>query len=503
MRGALGVVVSVACADPSRTKPPGGDSGGPPAFTFPAPDAGPAPRGPGGPAESFAADALFRNCAALSGGEQDFLHHNLVVPYRGHLILPWSPEFGTGGISFFDMSRPCAPEKVGEGWSDRMRESHALGAVHIAEGPHAGDWLATTGTLGVQLWDISDVTAPAVVSYTELPDVFYPDAYARVVLSVFWQYPYLYAAGADNGIYILDATDPRAPVLLTQYRIDPALRAGGVFVMGTLMLVSSAEGSESVLLDVSDPAAPQPIPGGRFLQVDAAGDAWEAYHANLVGDWALFARKEGGSGVMVMDVSDPSRPTYAADVLDDGNGGYVFYDEGYAFIGESDIARIYDMRDLGAITLVGEGFLPGDLDTFTPYGNVAILSVDEDAEDGVASAVMPWAAEPDTAGPAVLRVVPADGAVGVAPTARIGLGFNEFVEPSSVFAGSIRLWDAEGNAVDGWGSAQETIASFAPKEPLVPGMTYTVEVPAGGVQDLNHNRTTATFTSTFTVAGGR
>ena len=33
--------------------------------------------------------------------------------------------------------------------------------------------------------------------------------------------------------------------------------------------------------------------------------------------------------------------------------------------------------------------LAGDLDAITPYGNVAAISVDDDAEDGVATAVMP------------------------------------------------------------------------------------------------------------------
>ena len=204
---------------------------------------------------------------------------------------------------------------------------------------------------------------------------------------------------------------------------------------------------------------------------------------------------------MVMDISDPTAPTYLSDFRSDGNGGYVFYDEGFAFVGESSFATVYDLRNLPEITEVGRGQLPGDLDTFTPYGNVAILSVDEDDEDDIASAVMPWTTEPDLTGPAVLRIVPADGETGVATTSRIGVAFNEMIEPSSVFAGSIRLTDEDGVAVDGWGSGQENIASYSPKSPLKSGMTYTIEVMADGVLDINNNPTEQTTTATFTTAG--
>ena len=503
MRRPIVLLAALGCAEPKPAADP--DTATEP-YSFPAVDAMPALRGAGGPRRTFDEAELWSNCAALEGPAKDiFKHHNLVVPYRGHLVMPWVPEWGRGGLSFIDVSDPCAPVEAGWGYSESMRESHALGFVHLDEDdPNAGEWMVATGVLGIEFWDVSDVTAPASVSYLQLPGVFYPDSYALVVLSVFWQYPYVFVAGADNGVYVVDATDPRDPLLLTQYTPEPGLRAGGVFAMGNLLMVSSAEQTETILLDVSDPAAPQPIPGGRFESLDAEGVGKEAYHANLTGDYALYARKEGGGGVMMMDISDPTAPTYAGDYLMvGGNGGYVFYDEGFAFVGESHFATVYDVRDPADIQVVGTGDLPGDLDTFTPYGNVGILSVDEDAEDGIATAVMPWTTAPDTAPPQVLRVVPEDGATGVAATSRIGIGFNEMVEPTSAFAGAIRLWDEQGDPVEGWATAQETIASYTPKAPLEPGTTYTVEVLAGGVQDINGNAVAVEFTSQFTTAGAR
>jgi hypothetical protein len=475
---------------------------GPEPYAYPEPSERPALRGPGGPAVTWATEDLWSNCATLTGDpEEDSLHHNEVMPYRGHLVMPWSPEWGGGGVSLFEMDDPCDPVKVGEGASRFMRETHSMGFVHLPEGdPHAGDYVAVTGNLGVQIWDLTDETAPVELSYLELDGVFYPDSYSRVVLSVFWAYPWLYATGSDNGVYVVDATDPANPVFVSHYEWDPVLRAAGVFVIGDRMLVHSAENSRVALMDVGLPGELQPLPGGDFDIVDSEGETPEAYHANVAGDLALFARKEGGGGVMVMDWSDPSAPTYAGDFKSEGNGGYVFYDEGYAFVGESHFAAVYDLHDLSDIQPVGRGYLAGDLDTMTPYGNVAVLSVDDDAEDGVASAVMPWTEAPDTQGPQVLRLEPSERDQ-VPVSTCVGAAFNEMIEPSSVFGGSIQLLDDQGLAVPGWGSGNETIASFCPKEPLAPNTTYTLRVPADGITDLNDNPTTEMAETTFTTAG--
>jgi hypothetical protein len=477
-------------------------------FVFPDPTDMPELRGGGGPSTTFAAADLLEGCAPLHGSEdKDIKHHNLVVPYRGHLLMPWSPEFGSGGLTLFEMSDPCAPTKWSEGWSQTMRETHAIGLMHLPEGELvdgrsiAGDYAIVTGVRGIETWDISSAGTLTPLVYLELEDVVYPDSYARVVLSVFWQYPWLYVGAADNGVLVLDVRDPYNPVEVT--RFDPDIRVAAVYAMGDVLFMSSAEGKESVLYDISVPDDPQPIPGGRFYNGDSSGEAKEAYHAGLVGDMALFARKEGGGGFMVYDVSDVTSPTYVSDYKSDGNGGYVYYDEGFVFVGESSIARIYDARDMSNITLYGELHLPGDFDTLTPYGNVAVGSVDEEAEDDIATMVFPWTEAPDTTSPEVLRIRPLDGATGVSPQVRVGVGFNEFIEPTSVFAGSIQLFDSAGNAVEGWGSGQETIASYCPKEPLTPGETYTVHVMADGIRDINGNAVSTTVASTFTVAGGR
>jgi hypothetical protein len=483
---------AAACAEP--------DAG----LVYPDPGDGPALRGPGGPAVAFADDALWSACATLEGGERDYLHHNLVVPYRGHLLMPWSPEFGTGGLSLFDVSDPCAPVLAGEGWDQSMRETHAIGLVHLPDSdPHAGDYAAVNGVLGVQLWDLSVTEEPVALSYLTFEGVFYPDAYARVVLSVSWQYPWLYVAAADNGVFVVDATDPAAPVHVATYTPEPLVRVGGVFAQGPTLLLSSAEQDQALMLDISTPDAPQAVAGGQWQTSDADGEPREHYHGSRAGDLALFARKEDGGGVMVYDIADPGAPAFLGDYNDpSGNGGYAWYDEGTIFLGSSSFADVLDASDLSAITRLGTADLAGDLDTVTPYGNVAVLSVDEDAEDGVATALVPWRAAPDGDPPEVRSLAPFDGQQGVATTTCVGVGFNEFIEPSSVHLGSLRLLDEEGAGVDGWGSGQEATAHFCPKAPLQPGVRYTLSVEAGGIADLNGNAVAETVQARFQTAGG-
>lgn len=472
-------------------------------YQYPSPTDMPALRGSGGPNQSFAEEDLWSHCSPLYGGSEDGLHHNLVVPYRGHLVMPWIPEWGRGGVSFFNFSDPCSPQKEAEFYHDRLRESHALGFAYLPEDdPNAGEYLVLTGILGLQFWEISNLENMEMLNYMEISGVFYPDSYTRVVLSVFWQYPYVYVGASDNGVFVVDATNPREPELVTQYLFDPPMRSAAVFAVGNTLFVSSAEGSDAALLDISDPRDPQPIGGGRFQTKIADGTPKEAYHANVAGPWALFARKEDGGGVIIYDISNPSEPTYVQDVFTQGgNGGYVFYDEGHLFLGDSHWAKVFDAQDFDNITEIGTGYLTGDLDTITPYGNVAILSVDDDATDGVASVVMPWNKEIDTAGPIPLYINPNSDAENIPLTARIGISFNEMIEPTSAFPGSIRLIDSTGNNIEGWAGAQENIAYFTPKSPLSPNETYTIQVLAGGIRDVNNNAVETTIEQRFSTLG--
>jgi len=476
---------------------------------YPPPDAWPGNHGPGGPAVGFSEDELYVNCAYLTGGRTDFDHHNLVVMFDGYLLLPWAPEFSLGGITFFDVSDPCNPQLVGAGTSDTMRETHSIGFANYGESWYAVVNQKRPGLLqgngGIQFWDVTDPTLPVAVADLELPGFAYPDAYARVTLSVFWQVPYVFVAGADNGAYIVDASDPTAPQLVAQHHFEPTLRAGQVQVVGDWMFASAAEGPRTVFVDVSVPETPQPIAGADFELVDSTGTTREAYFSNVGGGYMYYAIKNGMGGLLIYDVHDPGAAVYAGHFDSGGNGGYVFVKGDRAFVGESDFAAIYDVADPAAITQVAQLDLEGDLDTITPIGNVAVLSVDADGMPDQASAIAPWSTEVDTVPPRVVWSVPSDGANDLAPTSRVGVVFDEMVDVKSAWVGSVRVYregvDPAIGRVDGHISVQENIVNFAPLEPLEAGTSYVLEIPAGGIVDYNGNPIADAFSIGFTVAG--
>lgn len=466
-------------------------------------------RGPGAPAVEFAEEELYQNCAYIDVGPDDRTHHhNTVTMYDGYLLMPWAPEFGlTGGLTFFDISDPCAPSIVGHQSTDQMRESHTIGFSDMG-----GRWAVTAHQTnlihgGVLFWDVSDPTAPQVISSLTLPGYFYPDSYARTVLSTFWQPPYVYVGGADNGVWIVDASDPHDPQFVHQHVFEPILRVGQVQVVGNLLVATAAEGTRAALLDVSDPAAPQAIPGGDFEAVDHDGEAREWYFSTLADGHLYLVRKEGGGGLIVYDIHDPTRPVFAGAYTSDRNGGYAVIKDGLAFVGESSAAAIYDVSDLSNITEVATMHLEGDLDTVTPIGNLAFPACDDKSEEGKGTAIAPYATQPDTTPPRVTWIWPPDGAANLPTTSRFGLMFNEFIAVKSAWAGSVRLYedgtDPALTRVDGHLGVQENIVNFWPAAPLKRGTTYRLEVPAGGIADFNRNLIAEPFSATFTTVGAR
>ncbi len=453
--------------------------------------------GPGGPNFSFASDQIDQPCAALTGGEKDVQHHNLVGMYDGWLVLPWAPETGGGGVSLYEFSDPCAPVLVGEAYSSIMRESHTLaiaevdGRTLLAVGTHVDDDHG-----GIGFWDLTDPTLPVWLSQLELPGYDYPDAYFRVALSTFWQGDRLYVSAGFLGVFVVDVSDPAAPVIVDNFT-EVALLSGSFHVIGNLALASSAGLLKTMTIDIGDPENWQVL--ATFETGDAEGNPHPYYFATVGGKYALFARKDTGGGPMVYDLSDPSHPTLVGGVENpEADGGYVYRQHDHLFQGESNFGSRYDFSNPAAPVEEARIDISGDFDTLTPIGNVAVASVDDGADPGKATVVFPWDVEPDSVGPTAELVNPADGAVWIPVTGRVGLSFDEVVEPLSVHAGSFRVWDEAGRAVPGRFYAQEHIANFVP-DALEPDTSYFVEVPAGGIADVSGNPTSATLRFGFST----
>jgi hypothetical protein len=442
----------------------------------------------------------------LDGGPTDRDHHNGVFVSHGLVVMPWAHQDGGGGLSAWDVADPCAPVLVGSTTEAQMRETHAAGQARI----DGRDYVVTTSLDGIMFWDVSDWSAPAMIRDLVLPGVNSEhDAYMRVVMSVFWQAPYVYVGAADNGVFIVDASDPREPVILSQLVPEPALRVGGVHAIGNLLVVIATEGGRTSLYDISDPLVPRAIPGGTWTLTDGMVDrrgrplARLAYMGNVNGNRVGYARKDLGGGFISFDISDPTSPTLLQAWMapDRGSGGYVFFRDESAFVGESEYASELDLSGAEPVE-VRRYDIPGDVDFITPIGNVAYVAVDDDAIDGQATAAMPQATTPDAVAPRVNMVVPRDGETNASLLSRVGLTFTDFVDLASVHAGSFFVRPVgTSTPLEGTYSGQEGALNFFPSAPLDPGTTYEVVVPAGGVLDASGNPIEEAFRATFTTVG--
>ncbi len=388
--------------------------------------------------------------------------------------------------------------KVGEAYNALMRETHTLGIGEVSGRTYlAVDAHVDDDHGGIGFWDITDPTAPAWVSYLELPGYAYPDAYFRVSLSTSWQGDRLFVSSGLLGVFTVDVSDPAAPAIADQWT-EVAFLAGSFHVIGNLAMASTAGMARTMLWDVGDPDDWQLL--ADWSVTDEEGEAHPYYFANVAGHYALFARKDEGGGPVVYDIADPSSPVrLGAGYVADGDGGYAVRHHELLFEGESSFGSRYDFTDPTSPTEVARIDMSGDFDTLVPIGNVAVASVDEGAEPGMATLVFPYDTATDTRSPSLELHSPPDGATWVPLTSRVGLSFDEQVEPKSAHAGSLRVWSASGRAVPGRFYGQEAVVNFVPDDPLDADTTYFVEVPAGGIADVSRNAVAVTTTFSFST----
>ncbi len=170
--------------------------------------------GPGLPNLTYSSSELFRSLSVIrtTGGTR-VRGHGSVAMHNGYLVVIYAPDSGRtgGGFSFYDISNPRAPRQVLKRDVTAIREPHGFGFSNS----YPGDYVVLQAERGIQFWDWSDETNPVLLNYMTLPGVSESD-YSTGAWWCFWQAPYVYVGGSGNGIYVVDARNPRAPVLLRQ-----------------------------------------------------------------------------------------------------------------------------------------------------------------------------------------------------------------------------------------------------------------------------------------------
>jgi DNA-binding beta-propeller fold protein YncE len=414
---------------------------------------------------------------------------------NGHVLLA-----GNARHEIWRIDDPFAPEHVvtlTSPFADGEAEAHQNAQV-LRDGRTL---LATISGRGVDLWDLTDPEEPVALSHVELDGIDYGDN-AEAVWGLSWQGEALYVGGTNTGIHVLDTSDPTAPVVAARVPITEFgdISAGPLWAMGTTLVVTPPKDRSGLAtLDISDPY--DPIPLDVFdTDDDSYIGGFYAGHAFLVNPWRAF------------DVlSDPTDIQQIAHIETEPTE-YMVFDDGHAFVGS---LRPYpgvfkwDVSDPTTIVEVGkvEGRYDGlDRGLFTddqfalPVGNLLVMC-DDEIRNGCVLAVHELAADAEP--PRLAASVPADGAVGVAPTARIGLSFTDQIDLRSATADAIRLRPlAGGDDVPLQVGYSMTVLHLWPEEPLADDTSYEVLLSAGGVSDLVGNGLSAETRIVFTTGDG-
>lgn len=479
--------------------------------------------------------------------------HSLLTVHRGMIFVIGSRDGGGGDghLSVFDVADPRKPKLLCHLYDEntkRMREAHAI-AKALVGGRELAAVLTRTG---VQIWDWGDPAKPVWVSTLDLPGMKGGD-YGGTPWFLAWQGRWLYAAGVDTGLHIVDVTDPAQPKPTKVLKGSDlgGVQPGVLYALGNLLVVTGNKAGDLATFDIGDPENPRllartkgPSPYstllyGNLVVFADTGDvpkskgkppekgkgpekgkppekakppekpsAPEADDAG--GDDPPPAPPQAGGPKLhaplhLFDISDPTEiVNLGATMAVGGKGGYVTLQDGYLYAGMSSNYAVVDVSEPKAPKLVNAGVptgadgkpVHGDFDFCSIFGNLVVSSSDH----GEGSFLLPRSAEPDRAPPSVLRVVPKDGATAQAATTRIGVQLSDNIDLLSLTPKNVVLRARGGQPIPCRVSEQLGIVNISPDAPLPRGTTFEIELVAGGVRDIVGNGLAKRFVSTFSTA---
>ena len=411
----------------------------------------------------------------------------------GYLMIVYSIDGSSatdGGIEFWDVSNPRSPVRVHQydnADTHGLVEAHGFGLARIG----ARSYMAAQSVRGIQIWDVTEAANVFLTADLTLPGVHVSD-YAGVFW-LFWQAPYVYVAGTNAGLYIVDASDPYAPFLVEQV---PTGQLGGfspgeVFALGNLLVVTELRGGIRATYDIGIPDSPSLLDlvsgakgyshlfaAGKILTSGGEGSLPRTYVADVgmggSSNGEITLRGSVGSGL--------------------GNGGYGSYQDGFFLSGFSTKVAKFDVAALTQLGTASSGLAGRDEDFGQVLGNLLFAGDDH----GVGSALIVHDLAPDTLGPRVERVHPTNGATLVPTSGRVGLAMSDNVLLDSLGASTFVVRPVGGAKLSGTYNVQMSLVNFAPDHPLLPGTTY--EVVTEGLRDWAGNLGPR-FESRFTTSG--
>jgi MYXO-CTERM domain-containing protein len=403
---------------------------------------------------------------------------NVAIVSHGFFMVLFAPDSGAppGILHVYDFSNPrnaILKARYDDAHTARFREAHSM-PIGIIDGT---EYVAIQTIDGIQFWDITDPVNATHVSSLDLPGVRGGD-YENVAWQADWQGRTLFVTGGNQGLYVIDAADPRQPEPSRQVPTGQmgGFRVGPLFARGSMLVISNMDqnGAYSVL-DITDPTEPTLLAtkGGlpRLYSIAATGN--RIYGAGRDGDFTIHSFDNPTS------IEEVSITRIEQDSL------YVAPQDHFVYSGRQDNFVKIDVSDEQNPTIVGEGTLGRDHPDHgqvTPLGNWVFIGNDH----GSGSAFF-CHAESDDLPPAAHAIFPKDGSTFQDPRSAITIVFSDFVDTTTIGPSTIAIRASGGQPLDGIYTYNFNTVSFTPDAPFSPNTTFEVAIADGGVRDVMGN----------------
>jgi DNA-binding beta-propeller fold protein YncE len=296
-----------------------------------------------------------------------------------------------------------------------------------------------------------------------------------------------YATTRPNLLAISSFVNPANPKLEKTVDLNQLVGfyIGGAHPIGNQLIVTASQQKGVAVLNISDPLNP------KLISKLVTGNP---IYLSMVYGSRVYAC-ETNVGIRVYNFSNPNDIVEEGLVATGGNPRYVTIKEGrgYTFPGNNNL-KVFDATTRAILNTYT---FNGGSDFTFPLGNMLISG---GSSSNNRARVIALQQNPDTQGPAVVYANPANGANGVALTARIGFSMSDHINIRSLNTTNFIVRPVGGSAIPGiYSTSHYGIVNFAPSQPLQPGTTYEVILPAGGVEDVVGNGLRAAYSATFTT----
>lgn len=210
--------------------------------------------------------------------------------------------------------------------------------LHVASGP------------SVVVLDVADRAKPKGIASSDYEQIGSGGPLAASGDYVFVVISQHLAEGKGQGMLVIDTSSPQYPKQVGRWRDWEAL-GEDIAIAGNYAYLANLYPSKLKIVDVSRPTQWW---GFAVSYWDASGPA---YGVDVKDGYAYVA--DGGYGLRVIDVSDPTRPTERGAFATLTDAHRVIVRDSYAYVGEREHIQIVDISDPVHPTETGRFELPG------------------------------------------------------------------------------------------------------------------------------------------------